>query len=147
EIPPDSVNVPVPPTPLGVTQIGADDATHFYPLLPTQLSYDPADPYFYGTWAAKFQVSGLEPPPEEYVTVAKSIAVHDDNGPQANDVVRLPDGYEAAAVDILVNWWHSVPTTGGDDSQVDIAVGNHHFHFGQDQGTYQAQWGNNFFGA
>lgn len=129
-------NTPVPPKPLTLSGQPNDGTPQNRDLLPSDLSEssmsgtDP-NPAFYGDFVSRYQVPDVEPPPPLYVTVAKAFSEREtDNGDiRINDTIRIDDGYQAASIHVALAWYHRVPTTGGDDSQVEIAVGRHRFHF------------------
>jgi hypothetical protein len=151
---------PVPPDPLGSIKVDSktnlpilDSDGHKQldkPLTPGQLSDNSGSSDYYGNWIAKFQVTGVEPPPPLYLSVAKSIAQKkgDDIGQVvANDTIQVEDGYSANAINVVATWLHDVPTVGGAPSMVDVTVGGQSFHFGEDQGDYKTRWGNEYLGT
>jgi len=152
QIPPADQEPPVPPDPLGTVKLDASgnpvvdgDGRKLLdkPLLPSQLSEDSTDANYYGAWVAKFLVTGVEPPPPKFVSVAKSIAStrSDDIGQiVANDVMEVADGYVAHRTNVTVTWLHDVPTTGGGSAMLDVIVGGQSFHFDKDN-NITGNWG------
>ncbi|KVT98528.1 hypothetical protein WK60_00285 [Burkholderia ubonensis] len=149
-LPPSNVKQPVAPDPLGVWATDAAGNKVFVPLSPDQLDIDSSKPtYFYGTWIAKYQVTGVTPPPPEQIVVAKSLAAkRDDDLGQvlSSDTIKIDDGYEVIKLDIVAAWLHFKPTSGGSPSKVEISVGNHSFHF-DEQNHVDGNWGNDYEGA
>jgi hypothetical protein len=150
--PPVDQKLPVPPDPLGSITIDAitklpilNSEGHKqlnHPLTPDQL----IDASTVSNWIAKFQVTGVEPSPPKYITVGKAIATkrEDDIGQiVGEDVIRLEDGYAAAAINVIVTFLKYVPNVGGNEPVLDVTVGGRNFHFD----NQRQHWGNDFEGS
>jgi hypothetical protein len=88
------------------------------PLLPTSPMEELNSPFHYAKFVARYGVTGIEPPPESTVHVAKAFAVKREAGNQMihAESLQIPDGYvvrEAAGLGI----WH-----GPSNSHVDVYV-------------------------
>ncbi len=75
------------------------------PLNPLDLSENPADANFYGTWVALYGATGVTPPPAPARTYSKSNAFDykDDNDKQVADTITIDDGYEGVSVTLTVS--------------------------------------------
>jgi hypothetical protein len=149
-MPPSNVTKPVRPEPLGVRN-NFGGTLVFIPLSPEQLTFDPNDAtYFYGHWIAKYQVTGVTPPPPADIVIAKSIAAkRDDDIGQvlSSDTIKVDDGYQANKVRVMAAWLGYKPTLGGSNSMVEITVGSNGFHFDGTSGNYDTKWDNDYAGA
>jgi hypothetical protein len=74
------------------------------PLSPLDLSENPADANFYGTWVARYSATGVTPPPppNRTYTKGKAFDYQDDNDKQVADTITIEDGYEGASVSFTV---------------------------------------------
>jgi hypothetical protein len=127
---------PVPPYPLGSVVTQADGKTPLLdgdgnpqldvPLTPTDLSPNPHDiENFYGVWVARYGATSVEPPPTDSITVTKPLVFpyKDDDNKQANDSIRIDDGYGASFVVVSVD---ALRNDNPDDQQgvrIDVTVG------------------------
>jgi hypothetical protein len=149
-VPPSNVKQPVPPDPLGVWTTDAAGTKVFLPLSPDQLTIDSSDTtYFYGRWIARYQVTGVVPPPPADIVIAKSVAAkRDDDIGQvlSSDTVKIDDGYEARKLRVVAAWLWLKPTVGGSDAHIEITVGKHPFHFDVDSPHFDGNWGNDYQG-
>jgi hypothetical protein len=122
---PPNQKIPVPPDPLGTTQV---DGT-FVPLKPDDL-INGTDTTPASSWIAKYQVTGIDAPPALKKTFAMSFAAqpNGEGNILQNDTIRIDDGYEASDADVLVAWQQREEDG---DSVVDVQVGNYDFAFGK----------------
>ena len=138
---PSNAKKPKKPDDLGFW-VNVGGINTFIALSPDRLKADnPTDPWFYGHWITRYQVTGVTPPPAEHIVVAKSIAAkRDDDIGQvlSSDTIKIDDGYQASAINVSTAWLHLVPTTGGSDSMLEISVGSQAFHF--DQSNAGSHW-------
>jgi hypothetical protein len=146
---------PVPPPPLTLSGHDANEPGRppnqdDHPLLPYEISELVTDPGFYGNLIARYQLTGVTPPPPLHVTVAKTIAsIAPDTNPQdivAGDTIRLDDGYVASAIDVVASWRERGGTSGG-KSLLDVTVGTHHFHLGQEMEPAAQHWDQTYSGS
>lgn len=94
------------------------------PLNPLDLSENPADANFYGTWVALYGATGVTPPPPPARTYTKSNAFDfkDDNDKQVADTITIDDGYEGVSVTLTVSGSRNDNPTG--DIWTVLAIGN-----------------------
>lgn len=112
----DESDQPFPPDPLEFT--------------PDELSMNKGDLNYYGEYIKKYKISGVEAPPEEYITVSasESTPYENDKKLSGEGTLRIESGYEASHVRIAVSWQRNDDAGGGvgqspDDSWVEIVIG------------------------
>lgn len=89
------------------------------PLDPSKMSDVPTDPHYYGTYATRLGVTGLEPLPPQEIFITKSYSFKDDSSEPVlkSETFEIPAGYELSHVYGLGMWG------GAAQSQIGIYVG------------------------
>ena len=89
----EEVQLPVAPPPLTISPLDLTDDIN-----------DTAK--FYGTWIAKYGVTGVEPPPPASISLpaVKTVEYADDTQKRGEDVLRLEDGYAAEFARVTASW-------------------------------------------
>ncbi len=127
--PPSDQTMPVQPGPLGTITIDGNGKMILDPLSPDQLVEDPHDPNFYGKWVAKFQVGGVEAPPSETITVAKSFSENPTgSNVHLSENITIDDGYAAYTCSISVAWRRNDGEY-SDQTRIDVIVGPKLFYW------------------
>jgi hypothetical protein len=75
-------------------------------ISPLDISVDPANANFYGNLVAKYQVTGVEPPPPPSITLSASkvIPYEDNKEKRHEEVLRVDDGYAAYFARATATW-------------------------------------------
>lgn len=78
-------------------QSGTPEKPLAFDVLPSDLSDDPLNDYYYGKFVARYMVSGISVPPPKNITVsfAQSGPRQDGKNPLGHSEVEIPIGYEA----------------------------------------------------
>jgi hypothetical protein len=111
-----------------------------FPLQPQDLSADPKSANYYQYWAAGYGATGIQPPPEPKITIART---YGDKGsdPQGNDGkvlytgipakenIDIPVGYRAVTAAVAVDW-----AGGAVNMWIDVIIGTQYFAFTQTSG-------------
>jgi hypothetical protein len=94
------------------------------PLNPLDLSENPADANFYGTWVALYGATGVTapPPPAQTYTKGKAFDYKDDDDKQVADTITIDDGYEGVSVSLIVSGERNDNPEG--DVWTALAIGN-----------------------
>jgi hypothetical protein len=171
-IPPSNQNIPVKPDPLGsvkgtlsvvapLSGAGGTPKGEFIPTLDSnknKILDKPLQPDDLKTmsdvnyWVGKFQVTGVEQPPPQVITVSDSLSVDARDGTQGdvkeNKTLTIPDGYYADTVNMAAAWYSA--NKGDVDQQITIMVGDYNFNFGtqaSDPAVLNTGiWNNNYSG-
>ena len=102
-----------------------------FPLQPEDLSIDPYSYNYYQYWAAGYGATGVQPPPERRITIARTYGDKGSdpqgyNGIKATENIDIPAGYYAASATVAVDWVDDTP-----DTLIEVVIGKEFVSFPQ----------------